>query len=99
MDAVLEVRAALGSTRILELSDDVLMTRIMQSDAAALEILYDRHASMVLGLALRITGDQTLSEEIVRETFWQVWRSAGTYQSGSFSGWLFRIARSLALDA
>jgi RNA polymerase sigma-70 factor (ECF subfamily) len=81
-----------------QLNDEVLMTRIGQGDAAALEILYDRHASMILGIALRITGDQTQAEEIVQETFWQVWRSAAAYQfdSGSFNGWLFRIARSLA---
>jgi RNA polymerase sigma-70 factor (ECF subfamily) len=101
--STLEVRAALGFTTTLEkqLSDAVLMTRIVQGDVAALEILYDRHAPMILGIALKITGNQTLAEEVLQETFWQVWQSAGMYkpERGSLAGWFFRIARSLALDA
>jgi RNA polymerase sigma-70 factor (ECF subfamily) len=63
-------------------------------------VLYDRYASIVLGIALKATGDQALAEEILQETFWRVWQSAATYQSqlGSFTGWLFRIARNLAID-
>jgi RNA polymerase sigma-70 factor (ECF subfamily) len=42
-----------------------------------------------------------LSEDVLRETFQRVWQSAITYQSqrGSFTSWLFRIARNLAIDA
>jgi RNA polymerase sigma-70 factor (ECF subfamily) len=97
------MRAALGSTTTLDeqLSDDVLITRIVQGDVPAFEILYDRHAPMVLGIALKITGNQTLAEGVLQETFWQAWQSAASYQPefSSLSGWLFRIARSLALDS
>jgi RNA polymerase sigma-70 factor (ECF subfamily) len=36
----------------------------------------------------------------LQETFWRVWQNAASYQSqrGSFTGWLFRIARNLAID-
>ncbi len=46
-------------------------------------------------------GDQALAEDVLQETFWRVWQSAGTYQSqrGPFTGWLFRIARNLSIDA
>jgi len=78
----------------------MLVSRIMQGDANALEILYDRHAPLVLGIALRIIGDRTLAEEVLQETFWQVWQRAATYQSepGSLSGWICRAARNLALE-
>jgi RNA polymerase sigma-70 factor (ECF subfamily) len=38
---------------------------------------------------------------MLQETFWHVWKSAETYSSerGSFTSWLFRIARNLAIDA
>jgi RNA polymerase sigma-70 factor, ECF subfamily len=82
-------------------SDEALATRVARGDSAALEVLYDRYASRVLGISLKIVGDQALAEDILQETFWRVWQSAGTYQSqlGAFTGWLFRIARNLAIDA
>jgi RNA polymerase sigma-70 factor, ECF subfamily len=84
-----------------QLSDEVLAARVAQGDRKAFETLYDHHASMVLGMALRITGDRIAAEDILQETFWQIWQSANTYQPqrGSFTTWLFRIARSLAIDA
>jgi RNA polymerase sigma-70 factor (ECF subfamily) len=81
--------------------DETLATLVAQGDSAALEVLYDRFASRVLGMALKIVGDQALAEDILQETFWRVWQSAATYQSqlGAFTGWLFRIARNLSIDA
>jgi RNA polymerase sigma-70 factor, ECF subfamily len=84
-----------------QLSDEILVARITQSDTTALEALYDRHASTVLGVLLKVIGDRALAEDALQETFWRVWKSASTYESerGSFTGWLFRIARNLAVDA
>lgn len=81
--------------------DEALVTRVARGDSAALEVLYDRYASRVLGISLKIVGDHALAEDILQETFWRVWQSAATYQSqlGAFAGWLFRIARNLSIDA
>ena len=81
-----------------QVSDEVLVARVARQDTEALEILYDRHAAMVLGLCLQITGDHATAENVLQETFWQVWQSAIIYQNqnGSFTSWLFRIARELA---
>lgn len=82
------------------LSDEVLAAQVAKGNSAALEALYDRHGSTVLGLALRIVDDRAAAEDILQETFWRVWKSADTFQPqrGSFTGWLFRIARNLAID-
>ena len=55
----------------------------------------------LLGVALKIIGDQALAEDILQETFWRVWQNAAAYQSqlGPFTGWLFRIVRNLSIDA
>jgi RNA polymerase sigma-70 factor (ECF subfamily) len=84
-----------------ETPDETLVTKVARGDSAALEVLYDRYASRVLGLSMKILGDQALAEDILQETFWRVWQSAATYQSqlGPFTGWLFRIARNLSIDA
>lgn len=84
-----------------ETPDETLVTQVARGDSAALEVLYDRYASRVLGLSMKIVGDPTLAEDILQETFWRVWQSAASYQSqlGPFGGWLFRIARNLSIDA
>jgi RNA polymerase sigma-70 factor, ECF subfamily len=82
------------------LSDEVLAAQVAKGNSAALEALYDRHGSTVLGLALKIVDDRASAEDILQETFWRVWKSADTFQPqrGSFTSWLFRIARNLAID-
>jgi len=83
-----------------ELSDETLVAQVAQGDSSALEALYDRYASMVLGVSLKISGDQSIAEDVLQETFWRVWRHAITYQPqlGPFTAWLFRIARNLVVD-
>jgi len=82
------------------LSDEILVAQVARGSNAALEALYDRYAPTVLGLTLKILGDRAVAEDVLQETFWRVWKSADTYQPqrGSFTSWLFRIARNLAID-
>ena len=82
-------------------SDDALLAQVVRGDSDALEALYDRHAPRVLAISLKIIGDRATAEDVLQETFWRVWRSARTFepQRGSFTSWLFRIARNLAIDA
>jgi RNA polymerase sigma-70 factor (ECF subfamily) len=82
-------------------SDAALMTQVARGDSAALEALYNRYAARVLGISLKIIGDQALAEDVLQETFWRVWQSAATFQPqlGPLTSWLFRIARNLAIDA
>lgn len=84
-----------------QVSDETLASQVAKGNGAALETLYDRHASTVLAVSIKVIGDQAAAEDVLQETFWRVWRSASTYQPqrGSFTGWLFRIARNLSIDA
>jgi RNA polymerase sigma-70 factor (ECF subfamily) len=85
---------------LLHLSDEALAIEVARGNSTALEALYDRHSATVLGLALKILGERAAAEDVLQEAFWRVWKSADTFQPqrGSFSGWLFRIARNLAID-
>lgn len=82
------------------LSDAELMRRIARRDDSALETLYDRYASAVMGLALKTIGNRERAEEVVQETFWRAWRKVGTYRAekGSALSWLFGIAHHLSID-
>jgi RNA polymerase sigma-70 factor, ECF subfamily len=84
-----------------ELSDEQLMTRLSGPEVeAALSKLYDRYGRTVYGVGLKILGDRSSAEELVQEVFLKVWRSSGTFDPSraSFSTWLYRVTRNVALD-
>ena len=84
-----------------EPSDEQLMTNLDGPGVeAALSKLYDRYSRTIFGVGLRILGDRSMAEELVQEVFLKVWRSSGSFDSarGSFSTWLYRVTRSVALD-
>jgi RNA polymerase sigma-70 factor, ECF subfamily len=82
------------------LEDLPLIEAMMRGDQTAMSTLYDRYAAGVLGLALRITRERADAEDVVVDTFAQVWREASRFenQRGSVAAWLATIARSRALD-
>jgi RNA polymerase sigma-70 factor (ECF subfamily) len=74
---------------------------VVDQDQAGLNCLYDALIAQVYGLALRITRQSQLAEEVAQDTFWQVWRQAPRFDAnkGSAKAWVMTIARSRALDA
>jgi RNA polymerase sigma-70 factor (ECF subfamily) len=74
---------------------------LVDRDQAALSCLYDALIAQVYGLALRITRQTQLAEEVAQDTFWQVWRQAPRFDAsrGNAKAWVMTIARSRALDA
>ena len=81
-------------------SNDELVEEIAQGDAEALRTLYRRLSSMVYGLALRIEGNEADAEEVLVDTFYQVWTQATQYDAsrGTVVGWILNITRSRAID-
>jgi RNA polymerase sigma-70 factor (ECF subfamily) len=75
--------------------------RVAHQDERALEALYDRTAPRVHGVVLRIVQRAALAEEVVEDTFWQVWRQAPRFDAtrGRPITWLLAMARSRAIDA
>ena len=78
-----------------------LLAAVAKQDEAALGRLYDASLSRVYGVALRITRDAKLAEDVCEEVYWQVWREALRFDParGSALTWLLTIARSRALDS
>ena len=78
-----------------------LLEKIVDQDQAAFSSLYERMLARVYSLAFRITRCMQTAEEVVEDTFWQVWRQAPRFDSerGTAVTWILTIARSRALDA
>jgi RNA polymerase sigma factor (sigma-70 family) len=78
-----------------------LIERVARQDERALEALYDATSRRVHALVLRILQNRALAEEVVEDSFWQVWRQATRYDAarGRPLTWLLAMARSRAIDA
>ena len=81
-------------------SDEELMTGLAERDVGALETLYDRYATFIFSVALRILSDRGLAEDIVQEVFLQLWRRPTSYDAahGRFVSWLASVARNRSID-
>lgn len=82
-------------------SEAELMRQVAAGEIGGLETLYDRYHSMAYALALRITTETGLAEDVVQDSFLGVWRNAARYAEakGSVRGWLLAIVRHRAIDA
>src|SRR5215469_11524474 len=64
------------------------------------EQLVDEHQSMVFSLALRMTGDRGLAEEIAQDVFLELDRNLGKIETPEHACyWLRRVAMSRSADA
>ncbi len=80
--------------------DQELVAQVVKGDEQAFLALYDRYASRVHALTLRILNDPMLAEEVTQDTFLKLWSRARLYlaERGSLLVWLLTIARRTALD-
>jgi len=83
-----------------ELPDVDLIGLVCADDPAGLSALYDRHGAAAFGLALRITRDPSLAEDVVQDAFLGVWRNAQRYDAsrGGVRTWIMAIVHHRSID-
>lgn len=75
-----------------------VVARVRVGDPAALEILYRAYEAPVFNLARRICHTVEDAEDVLQETFFEVYRSIGQYRGdGPLWGWIRRVTSSKAL--
>jgi RNA polymerase sigma-70 factor (ECF subfamily) len=81
-------------------SDRALLARIARGEVHALRTLYQEHGGRAMAIAMRVLRSEPEAEDVVQETFLEIWRRAGQYdnQRGGAIAWVVTIARSRAID-
>lgn len=80
--------------------DAALVARMAAGDRESLARLYERHASLLLGLAMRIVRERQAAEDLLHDVFLEAWRAAKDFDParGRARTWLAIRMRSRALD-
>jgi RNA polymerase sigma-70 factor (ECF subfamily) len=92
------------SGRVASSTDDAdraVLARVANGELDALQDLYDRYRTMAYSIALRITSDASLAEDVVQDAYLGAWRNAARYVEGrgSVKTWLLSIVHHRAVDA
>ncbi|MFW0791017.1 ECF RNA polymerase sigma factor SigK [Gordonia sp. CPCC 205333] len=91
----------------LERTDDpvsehgVLLLAVGRGDRGSFDRLFDALAPQTFGLAQRVVASAARAEEVVQETWLQVWRNADQFDPdrGSAAAWILTMTRRRAIDA
>jgi RNA polymerase sigma-70 factor (ECF subfamily) len=89
-----------GASQSANAADFALVRRMCEGDHEALGTLYDRWSPRVYSLAQMLLRDDGDAEDVMQDTFWQVWKDAEKCDGsrGTVGAWILTIARSRALD-
>lgn len=81
-------------------SDEELVRRIAANDEDAFTMLYRRHQQRIYRFALQMSGQPSIAEEAVQETFLALLRQTGYNPArGTLAAFLYGIARHQVLRA
>lgn len=78
-----------------------LMQAIAEGDEAAFRHVLDSHVDPLYNYALRLCHSRSQAEDLLQETWLQVWRKAGSFnpRKASLSTWLHRVLHNKHIDA
>lgn len=84
-----------------QLDDDALVAGLALADTDAATEFVRRFQSRVYGMAVAVTRERTLADDVAQEAFVRAWRAAPTFDGrrGSVVSWLLTITRNAAIDA
>lgn len=95
-----ESGAAQHEDGVAAASDDMLLLGIRMRDENALAALYDRYASLVYTLALRMVHDHGTAESVMQDVFVRCWHGLERFDrtQRTLPGWLLAMTRRRALE-
>lgn len=75
-----------------------LVSRLKKGDEQAFAELYENHRLQVFRTAYLILGSKEQAEDIMQETFYQLWKSRGKIREGQVLPWLLKVATNASFS-
>jgi RNA polymerase sigma factor (sigma-70 family) len=77
-----------------------LVAALRQKENQAFSYLYDHYSGALYGIIKQIVTDTELSNDVLQETYVNIWRRIDTYDAGRgrLFTWMLNIARNAAID-
>ncbi|TVZ52083.1 RNA polymerase sigma factor [Dokdonia sp. Hel_I_53] len=69
-------------------------------DERAIGLLYDHYADALYGVAIKVTHEEELAQDVLQESFIKIWKNAHKYDASKarLFTWLFRVVQNTAID-
>src|SRR6266571_2612146 len=79
--------------------DEDLMLQVRDGAGEMLGVLFDRYQTPLFNFYSKLTGNRTLSEDLVQEVFLRILKYRQSYRPGTpFRAWIYQIARNARID-
>ena len=88
-----------GDKDVQAVTDNQLMEEVRAGQVERLAVLFERHHVKLCNFLLRLTGNQSISEDLVQDVFCRMLKYRSTYKGTSrFTIWMYQIARNSHID-
>ncbi len=92
-------RVKKGKFEVNSASDNQAMIEVKEGKVEKLAILFERYHLSLYNFFLRLTGNRSMSEDLVQEVFLRILKYRRTYHGTSaFTVWMYQIARNAHID-
>lgn len=77
-----------------------LVAALQNKDDQAFSYLYENYSGALYGVIKQIVADAELSNDVLQETFVNIWKRMDTYDAtkGRLFTWMLNVARNAAID-
>jgi RNA polymerase sigma factor (sigma-70 family) len=83
-----------------KLTEQELVSLLIQQDQNGFNYLYDNYASAIYGMVTRIVQEKEYADEILQDVFVKIWRNIRQFdpERGRLYTWMINLARNTAID-